>query len=215
MALLCPRPPPSLRLALGLSLPKGGGEGRALLEEVALAVSERLPFESAQLAKYYAQVLGHARISFWFSLLFAALGFATIIIASIFYTNERNGATIASFVAGIIIDAVSALFFVQSRMAQGAMAEFFGKLRTDRANLESRKLADIIEDPVAKDALRIHLALHLAGILEYKEVAQAIIGKLATANPNEPFEEAKLMVQRPTPALHRMATALWCAFATR
>ena len=49
---------------------------------------------------------------------------------------------IARFIAGGIVDAVAALFFVQSKRAQESMAEFFDKLRRDRNHLEARKLCE-------------------------------------------------------------------------
>jgi heme A synthase len=145
----------------------------------ALRGVDTLPFESEQLARYYSQVLSQSRVSFWFSLIFASLGFAVIIGAAMLYSDKRNGSTIASFLAGVIIDAVAALFFVQSREAQKAMAEFFNKLRTDRESLESRKLCEIIGDPRAKDALRIHLALHLAGVSDHRAIADSIVSTIA------------------------------------
>jgi len=134
-----------------------------------------IPFEAQQLAKYYSQVLGQSRVSFWFSLIFASLGFAVIIAAALMYSEKTTGSSIASFVAGVIVDAVAALFFVQSRESQKAMAEFFDKLRIDRERLESRRMVEMVSDPVAKDAARLQLALHLAGVPEGKVIADSII----------------------------------------
>jgi hypothetical protein len=139
-------------------------------------VEPEVPFESQQLAKYYSQVLGQSRVSFWFSLIFASLGFAVIIAAALMYSDKSMGSSVASFVAGVIVDAVAALFFVQSRESQKAMAEFFDKLRADRERLESRRMTEIISNPFVKDALRVQLVLHLAGVPEGKVIADSIIG---------------------------------------
>jgi hypothetical protein len=74
------------------------------------------------LREYHAQGLAQSKISFWFSLVFAALGFA-VIVSAIFtlQPGERlldQGRTFISLVAGTVIDAVAALFFVQSNKAR-------------------------------------------------------------------------------------------------
>jgi len=102
-----------------------------------------------------------------------------VIIASVILFNGENvPSTLTSFAAGTIIDAVSALFFVQSKSAQKAMGEFFDKLRRDRQQLEARKTCEIISDPSAKDAVRIQLSLHFAEVPDGKEIAATIIERL-------------------------------------
>jgi hypothetical protein len=113
-------------------------QARALIESVSRPDREPVPFETEQLAQYYSQVLAQSKTSFWFSLIFASLGFAVIVIAGFMYSSATLGATVAQFFAGVIMDAVSALFFVQSKNAQAAMAEFFDKLRRDRQAFEAR-----------------------------------------------------------------------------
>ncbi|WP_153559459.1 TRADD-N-associated membrane domain-containing protein [Roseimaritima sediminicola] len=138
-------------------------------------------FETEQLAQFYSQVLSQSRISFWFSLVFASLGFAVIVIAAALYTSTDNTAsTVAQFIAGLVIDAVAGLFFVQSRRAQDAMGTFFDKLREDRLQLESRRLCETIENPVAKDALKVDLALFYAGVVRNKSSADAVVGDWLT-----------------------------------
>lgn len=66
------------------------------------------------------------------------------------YSSETVGTTVAQFSAGTIMDAVAALFFVQSRNAQKSMGEFFDKLRRDRNHFESRKLCESIDDAGAR-----------------------------------------------------------------
>ena len=92
----------------------------------------------ALLREYHAQGLSQSRISFWFSLVFASLGFAIIAFSIVLFTQQSGdtwsgaGKPLFALVAGTIIDAVSALFFVQSNKARQLMTEFFDKLRTDR-----------------------------------------------------------------------------------
>jgi hypothetical protein len=146
-----------------------------VLVEAAQKNREDIPFETEQLALYYGQILAQSKISFWFSLIFASLGFLVIIVAVFLYTSASTGATVAQFSAGVIMDAVAALFFVQSRNAQKSMGEFFDKLRRDRQQLESRKLCENIENKTARDALRIELSLHYAEVNNASEIAKTVI----------------------------------------
>ncbi|ENU5814307.1 hypothetical protein ACE34P_001863 [Vibrio fluvialis] len=154
-------------------------EGLASREEKS---KTEVPFEIEQLANYYSQILSQSKISFWFSLVFASLGFATIVIAAFLYTDSNGTATIAQFIAGLIMDAVSGLFFVQSRNAQKSMGDFFDKLRSDRLHMESRSLSESIESAKARDALRLHLALHYSGVGESDSIAKHITEKCLSAN---------------------------------
>jgi hypothetical protein len=160
-------------------------ETKALIEAVA-APTEAVPFETEQLARYYAQVLAQAKISFWFSLVFASLGFLVIVSSALMYADSRLGSTVASFTAGVIMDAVAALFFVQSRNAQTSMSQFFDKLRRDRQQAESRKLLEDVSNDAAKDALRIQLALHYAEVEGSKEIAKSIVDTCLQPSNNAP-----------------------------
>lgn len=85
------------------------------------------------MSEYHAQGLAQSKISFWFSLIFASIGFFVIIV-SIFMVNRESdfveqGQAFVSLVAGTIIEAVSALFFVQSNRARQLMTDFFDRLR--------------------------------------------------------------------------------------
>src|ERR1035441_1929553 len=72
--------------------PREKQQAKALIEAVARP-RENVPFETEQLAQYYSQVLAHSRISFWFSLIFASLGFVVIVVASFMYSTTNSGAT--------------------------------------------------------------------------------------------------------------------------
>jgi hypothetical protein len=82
------------------------------------APTETAP-QYALLREYHAQGLSQSRISFWFSLVLASLGFAIIAFSIVLFTQQTGdtwsgaGKPLFALVAGTIIDAVSALFFVQ------------------------------------------------------------------------------------------------------
>ncbi|MFQ1872996.1 TRADD-N-associated membrane domain-containing protein [Aeromonas veronii] len=144
------------------------------LKKDAETSTKDVPFEIEQLANYYSQILSQSKTSFWFSLIFASLGFATIVIAAFLYTDANGMATVAQFIAGIIMDAVAGLFFVQSRNAQRSMGEFFDKLRKDRLHMESKIITEKINSEQAKDALRLHLSLHYAEVQNAEAIAKHI-----------------------------------------
>jgi hypothetical protein len=88
---------------------------REALEKRGTEAAKEIPFEIEQLTNYYTQILGQSKVSFWFSLIFASLGFSIIVVAAFLYTDGSGTATTAQFIAGLIMDAISGLFFVQSR----------------------------------------------------------------------------------------------------
>jgi hypothetical protein len=127
----------------------------------------------ALLREYHAQGLAQSRISFWFSLTFASIGFAVIALAVGLFLQatpagsgwlDNAGKPVFTLVSGTVIDAVAALFFVQSNKARQLMTEFFDKLRTDRKLDESLKLVEAISDPSTSSRVKALLALHFADL---------------------------------------------------
>lgn len=81
-------------------------------------------------------------------------------------TTESKGAekplAILGVIAGTIIDAIAALFFVQSNRARELMVQFFDRLRADRKLDEAIRLAETVPDEAEKSALLRELSLFLA-----------------------------------------------------
>src|SRR6267142_5240533 len=120
------------------------------------------------LQDYHSQGLAQSRISFWFSLIFASLGFF-VIIGSLLTLDKsekftEQGRSFASFVAGLVIEAVSALFFVQSNRARALMTEFFDKLRADRKLEESLRLAGEIPEATLQSRAKLLLSLNFGDV---------------------------------------------------
>ena len=82
------------------------------------------------------------------------------------------------------MEAVSSLFFVQSKNSQKSMGEFFDKLRSDRLHLESRKMCDDIKSVQVQDALKLHLSLHYADVENSEGIAKHI-SETVLINPNK------------------------------
>lgn len=139
------------------------------------------------LREYHAQGLAQSKISFWFSLVFASLGFAVIIAAVM--TIDRGtaiteqGRTWVTVAAGTIIDAVAALFFVQSNKARELMVEFFDRLRNDRKLEEALKIAATLPDPLLNSRLGVILALNLADTQPSDDLVSKLFSFIS--NPNQ------------------------------
>ncbi|MEM6409236.1 MAG: hypothetical protein AAF700_12580 [Pseudomonadota bacterium] len=146
-------------------------EGAIKKEDIEKAkTADSQPFEITALASYYNQALSRAQISFWFSLIFASIGFGVIIMAFASHDSSDISGSVLKIVSGTIIDAVAALFFVQSTNAQKSMSEFFEKLRHDRLNAEAREMVAEIEDATSRDQVRIDMIGKYTGIAFAKNV---------------------------------------------
>ena len=66
------------------------------------------------LQEYHSQGLAQSRVSFWFSLIFASIGFVVIMIGLLNVQSQKQisqqSSSFISLIAGTVIDAVSALF---------------------------------------------------------------------------------------------------------
>ena len=141
------------------------GQHENIVEKPALEPAER---QYKILSEYHAQGLAQSKISFWFSLVFASLGFIVIIVTLLTMdrsiTITEQGKTFVGIIAGTVIEAVSALFFVQSNKARLLMVEFFDRLRTDRKFGESLKISETIPDLEVQSRLKVLLSLDFAGV---------------------------------------------------
>jgi hypothetical protein len=150
----------------------------------------------ALLKEYHAQGLAQSKISFWFSLVFASLGFVIIMVSVVKVLSspsgdwyETIGKPSVTLVSGTVVSAVGALFFVQSNRARQLMTEFFDKLRTDRKLDEALQLTRSIEDPVVSSHLKAVLALPFVDA----KIEQPTVGAILGENP--PVREAKTSEQ--------------------
>ncbi|MBB3914132.1 TRADD-N-associated membrane domain-containing protein [Rhizobium fabae] len=164
-----------------------------ILKEIKDDVAQGSSPQAALMREYHAQGLSQSKISFWFSLIFASLGFAIIALSiGLFLQNTGSGESwidtaakpIFTLVAGAIIDAVAALFFVQSNKARELMVEFFDKLRNDRKLDEALALMSDIDDVQIAAKSKSLISLSFAGVSVDKNVLDALF----PAAP--PFESA-------------------------
>jgi hypothetical protein len=127
------------------------------------------------LREYHARVLAQSKVSFWFSMVFAALGFGLIVFAVLVSGNEGQAAV--SLIAGVVVNAVSGLFLVQSSRAQRQLVEFFDRLRVDRKLGDALNLAADIRNPIVQSRLQGLLVLGLAEVkLSDEQTTQLFAG---------------------------------------
>jgi hypothetical protein len=164
-----------------------GHHRRVIPDQTAQAGAQQF----ALLREYHSQGLAQSRISFWFSLVFAAIGFFVIVLSvGLFITQGQQPDPTTSLhkptfalVAGTIIDAVAALFFVQSNRARQLMTEFFDKLRIDRKLDEALRLANEIIDQKVQASLKAVLALSFADVKSAEGTLAAVLGPRPPSAP--------------------------------
>lgn len=127
------------------------------------------------LERYHGQVILQSTISFWFSLIFGVVGFL-VIISSVYGSNDTN-AVLLKVIGGTIVDAVSALLFVQSNKARDSMKDFFDKLRADRKLEESLRLAESLSDKDMQNRLKTAVVLEFAGVSNSEKTLPDVYGK--------------------------------------
>lgn len=114
------------------------------------------------------------RLSFWGSI----VGFAIIAMAIRHSTGLEN-AEWPGIVSGVVIEAVSALFYGLSNRANEKITEFFSELTKDSNVKAAMKLCEQVKNDDVRDSLIVKLSLHLSGISEekickdFKEVCNA------------------------------------------
>jgi hypothetical protein len=169
--------------AFGLGASRKDAEVTERLNDLITETAPNVSPENRQyllLKEYHSQGIAQSKISFWFSLIFATLGFAVIISGVLAFQADKEfskqAASFITLIAGAIIDAVSGLFFVQSNKARELMSEFFDKLRADRKLEESLRLCNDITNPDLRDRLRTLIALNFSGVNPKNELLTSILG---------------------------------------
>jgi hypothetical protein len=79
--------------------------------------------------------------------------------------NLKSAEGVIGIIAGVILDAVAALFFVQSNRARALMTEYLDRLRTDRRFEEGLAIVPKIEDPKVRAEVQSKLALSLTSVV--------------------------------------------------
>ena len=123
-------------------------EGQKFLESIKASAGSELPFETEQLAKYYGEVLAQSKTSFWFSLVFAVIGFLVIIVAAFTFSGKQDSTVW----------------------------------------IQIKQMCESIEDPIAKDALKVQLSLYYSGIPDAAKVSESIVREWLQRNTQKVIE---------------------------
>ncbi len=115
---------------------------------------------------HHLQALSQSKIQFWFSLIAAVVGFIFIIIMVCLASTNVWYEYIVRILPGAIIEAVSVLFFSQSRETRERSSDFLNRLREDKQYEKGIAIAESISDEKLKSILKAEIALRLCGITD-------------------------------------------------
>ncbi|MCL2702374.1 MAG: hypothetical protein FWE91_02035 [Defluviitaleaceae bacterium] len=115
---------------------------------------------------HHEQALNQASIQFWFSLIASVVGFVFIITMILVSAGSVWYEYLLGILPGIVIEAVSILFFKQSSETRERASDFLNRLRSDDQINKSIIIADSINDEALKSSIKAQIALHICGISE-------------------------------------------------
>jgi hypothetical protein len=133
------------------------------------------------LKEYHAQGLAQSKVSFWFSVVFASIGFVIILMAILSALSNSKGdssGAVITLISGVVIEAVSALFFVQSNKSRDLMSSFFDKLRSDRKLEEAITLANQIPDENLQSKVKMILSLNFAQVSTTDDILTVVLKEI-------------------------------------
>ena len=119
---------------------------------------------------HHEQALAQASIQFWSSLIASIIGFVFIVLMILFANNSQWYEYILKVIPGVIIEAVSYLFFKQSSETRARASDFLNRLRNDEQISKSITIADSIGNDELKSLIKAKIALHICGINELQDL---------------------------------------------
>ena len=118
----------------------------------------------ALITNHHEQALREASTQFWFSLIAACVGFVFIAITFFVSKDAEWVSKLVTAIPGVIIEAVSALFFSQSKETRERSSDFLNRLREDRKFEKGVEIANTIQDDALKSRMLATIALSLCSI---------------------------------------------------
>lgn len=132
-------------------------------------VSEKgsIPNQTEQMkVEYHKQRLWQSKMAFGLSFGGSIFGFV-VIVGSVVWGMYVGDDQWPGIVSGVVVEAVSALFYTLSNKANEKISEFFRELTVDSNVKNALQTADKIEnDDAIRNQLYVKLSLHLSGIDE-------------------------------------------------
>lgn len=172
-------------LAQLLGFRKRSGVEQEKLEAVIKQLLPNEPREAAELEllkDFYLMALRRATLSFWFSLIFSAIGFSVIIYTALQLPLTTSNVDLAlsqnevwskllNVVAGTIITATSALIYSISNKSQANANSAFARIRADNETSKMICQIDQIESKEERDQIRSLMVRRKLG-LRKEEVSE-------------------------------------------
>lgn len=116
------------------------------------------------ITNHHEEAINEAKTQFWFSLIAACVGFGFIAITFFVTNNLEWYNKLIMTIPGVVIEAVSALFFSQSKETRERSSDFLNRLREDRKFEKGIEIANTIEDKKLKAKMLASIALSLCSI---------------------------------------------------
>jgi len=133
-----------------------------------------LAADHRRLTDYLSLASQQAQTGLRFSLAFAGLGFILLVAAAFFPIANPGGSALVQILAGMALVGASGLLFNSVRSTHSGICKSLEKLNKRDRHLKSRELCDNVGDEKTRDALKVQLALHYAGVSRPLETARAI-----------------------------------------
>lgn len=111
------------------------------------------------------QAINHSRIQFYTGLFMSIIGFILIIYVVVIALSSENSLTSAITIVGsIVFEGISILFLKESHKLRQSAKEYHDNLSENNKQIQAIKIAESIENPEIKSAIKAQLALHMIGI---------------------------------------------------
>jgi len=118
------------------------------------------------LEMHHQQALQQANVQFWFSILASIVGFITIIFSVFVFSNINWYDYVLKTIPGIVMEAVSFLFFNQARETRDRATKFFKELNYEKQIAKSIAIAETIDNEEVRSKIKSLIALRIIGINE-------------------------------------------------
>ncbi|MER2058017.1 MAG: hypothetical protein ABTA16_04285 [Niallia sp.] len=111
------------------------------------------------------QAINHSRIQFYTGLIMSILGFILIIyVVFIALSSDNSLISAITIIGSIVFEGISILFLKESHKLRQSAKEYHDNLSENNKQFQAIKIAESIEDPDIKSAIKAQLALHMIGI---------------------------------------------------
>lgn len=148
--------------------PQAGGDAQSVDTENNLDLGNR------QFVEYFNLVTHQARAGFKLAAVFAGLGLVLLIVTAVVPATYTGGLALLQLLTGGMLLGLAGVFFNRLKSTHRAICECLEKLMARGRQLKARELCESVNDEESRDALRIQLALHYAGVSRALHTAKAI-----------------------------------------